>query len=198
MDTTSILGALGTLIGLVRAVPQLARLLRTRHAHGVSVDSAATSSLVSFGWATYGIWTHQPYVTFATGSSGLIFALITLAALRVGRRVREFAIAPLWLALLLVAGGVGGTRGLGLLLPISVLAANLPQLWIAHKEKNLTDLSLGTWLLSISDGLVWGLYALLQQDGAIMVYGAFQLITSGLIVGLKLTHKANHPVQKSG
>ncbi len=193
MNSTSILGAVGTLIGLVRAVPQLVTLLRTRRAHGVSVDTAATSSIVSFGWATYGVLTNQPYVSFATGSSGAIFAVITVLALRFGRQVTEFKIAPLWLAVLLLVGSIAGKTGLGMALPISVLAANIPQLWIANKEGNLADLSLGTWLLSMTDGLVWGAYSLIQHDVSIMVFGGFQLATSGLIVALKLAHKAKHP-----
>lgn len=198
MTSTAILGAIGTVIGLVRAVPQLIRLLRTRHAHGVSVDTAATSSIVSFGWATYGVLTNQPYVSFATGSSGVIFAIITMMALRFGRRIREFMIAPLWLAVLLFVGIIAGKNGLGIVLPISVLAANIPQLWIAYKEGDLADLSLGTWLLSMTDGLVWGVYSLIQQDSAIMIFAGFQLTSSGLIVALKLAHKAKHRKQGVG
>ena len=41
------IGTPGTLIGLVRALPQLLRLVRERNAHGVSLDTAATSSIVS-------------------------------------------------------------------------------------------------------------------------------------------------------
>jgi hypothetical protein len=44
MNAPLILGAVGTGIGLVRAVPQLVMLLRRREAFGVSVDSAGTSS----------------------------------------------------------------------------------------------------------------------------------------------------------
>jgi uncharacterized protein with PQ loop repeat len=193
MNSILILGTLGIIVGLIRAVPQLVRLLRARQAHGVSVDTAATSSIVSFGWATYGALTRQPFVSLATGSSGVIFAIITLLALRFGRHVREFTIAPLWLSVLLVAGFVAGRAGLGVVLPVSVLAANIPQLRVAYKEGNLADLSLGTWLLSMADGVVWGLYSLLQQDASIMVFAAFQLTTSGLIVALKLAHMAKHP-----
>ena len=76
------------------------------------------------------------------------------------------------------------------MLSVSVLVANLPQLWVAYKEGNLADLSLGTWVLSISDGLIWGTYSLIQHDISIMAYGLFQLTTSGLIVILKLLHMA--------
>jgi uncharacterized protein with PQ loop repeat len=190
MNFASFLGSAGTVIGLIRAVPQLLRLLRAREAYGVSLDSAATSSIVSFGWATYGILTNQLYVSFATGSSGLIFAIITFFAMRFGRSIKEFKVAPFWLIVLLLAGISAGKNGLGIALPISVLAANIPQLWVAYKEGNLTDLSLGTWVLSITDGLVWGIYSLIQQDFSIMIFGFFQLTTSGLIVALKLMHRA--------
>jgi uncharacterized protein with PQ loop repeat len=186
MTIPSLLGAIGTGIGLIRPVPQLVKLLRAREAFGVSVDTAATSSLVSFGWAAYGLLTHQPYVSLATGSSGIIFAAVTILTLRFGRQVREFRIAPVWLFVLALGGLFAGAKGLGVVLPISVLAANIPQLWVAFKEGNLADLSLGTWLLSMSDGLVWGIYSLLQHDRSILIYGIFQLTTSGLIVTLKL------------
>ncbi len=190
MNFASFLGSVGTVVGLIRAVPQLLRLLRAREAYGVSLDSAATSSIVSFGWAAYGIMTDQLYVSLATGSSGLIFAIITFFAMRFGRSSKEFKVAPFWFVVLLLAGVFAGKSGLGIMLPISVLAANIPQLWVAYKEGNLTDLSLGTWALSITDGLVWGIYSIIQHDFSIMVFGFFQLITSGLIVILKLIHLA--------
>jgi uncharacterized protein with PQ loop repeat len=191
MDFVSLLGSAGTVLGLIRAVPQLIRLMRAREAYGVSLDTAATSSIVSFGWATYGLLSHQPYVVFATGSSGLIFAIITFLAIRFGRSVKEFKVAPLWIFILFLVGLLFGKNGLGVMLPISVLASNIPQLWVAYKERNLRDLSLGTWLLSIGDGLVWGLYALLQHDVSILIYGLFQLITSAPIVLLKILHLAS-------
>jgi len=85
---------------------------------------------------------------------------------------------------------LAGETGLGIVLPISVLVANIPQLRVAYKEGNLADLSLGTWLLSMTDGLVWGIYAMLEHDLSIMAYGFFQLTTSGVIVALKLAYRS--------
>ncbi len=186
----SVLGMIGTVIGLVRAVPQLARLLRAREAFGVSVDTAATSAIVSCFWVVYGWLTGQTYVVLSTGSTMLVFALIAFFALRFGRSLRELKIAPFWLLVLMMAAGLAGVKGLGAILSISVLVSNVPQLWVAYKEGNLADLSLGTWSLCTLDGLVWGLYALLQQDPSILSYGIFQFSTSGLIVILKLMHQS--------
>lgn len=191
MAITAILGTFGTILGLVRAMPQLVRLVRAREAFGVSVDTAATSAICSFGWVVYGVWTDQFFFSLASGLTGLIFALITCFALRFGRKVKEFRVAPIWLIVLLVAGVVGGKNGLGLVLAISVLVANIPQLWLAYRESDLSDLSLGTWSISTVEGMTWLTYALLQQDMAIIVSAFFQALTSGLIVVLKIARQGN-------
>jgi uncharacterized protein with PQ loop repeat len=191
MNITAILGTFGTILGLVRAMPQLIRLLRAQEAFGVSVDTAATSAICSFGWVVYGILTDQFYFSLASGLTGLIFALIALFALRFGRKVREFKVAPIWFTVLFLAGVVAGKNGLGLVLAISVLVANIPQLWLAYKESNLTDLSLGTWSISTIEGVIWLTYALLRQDIAIIVSAFFQALTSGLIVALKVARQTN-------
>jgi uncharacterized protein with PQ loop repeat len=190
MNIASILGTFGMILGLVRALPQLVKLLRAQEAFGVSVDTAATSAICSFGWVAYGVLTDQFYFSLASGSTGLIFVLIALFALRFGRQVKEIRVAPIWFAVLLLAGVVAGKNGLGLVLAISVLIANLQQLWLAYKESNLTDLSLETWLISIIEGLIWLTYALLRQDIAIIVSAFFQAMTSGLIVARKLARQA--------
>lgn len=190
LNIPALLGAIGTALGLVRAVPQLVVLLRRREAFGVSVDTAGTSSIVGFGWVAYGLLTRQYYVSLATGASGVVFAMIAIAALRFGRHWREFRITPLWFVVLVSTGILAGKHGLGVVLPLSVLAANLPQIRVAFREANLTDLSLGTWLLSLADGLVWGTYAVIQRDPSITVYGGFQVTTSGLILALKLARAA--------
>ena len=179
----------GTFLGLVRALPQLGRLLRSRDARGVSVDTAATSAVVSAAWAAYGALTGQWAVTFASGASALTFALVTLAALRYGRRVGELRTTPAWLGVLAVAGGVWDARGLGVLLPVSVLVANGPQLVVAWRERDLSALSLGTWLLSVGEAAAWGTYGLLARDRSILVYGALHLLTSGGIVALLLAKR---------
>jgi uncharacterized protein with PQ loop repeat len=190
MSLPAILGTFGTILGLLRAMPQLVRILRAREAFGVSVDTAATSAICSFSWVAYGVLTDQFYFSLASGLTGLIFALIALFALRFGRQVKELKVAPVWFTVLLLSGGVGGKNGLGLVLATSVLAANIPQLWLAYKESNLTDLSLGTWSISTVEGLIWFSYALLRLDIAIMVSAFFQAMTSGLIVALKLARQA--------
>ena len=186
MNFISTLGLTGTIIDLLRAAPQLIRLLRERKSFGVSVDSSGTSCVVSLGWTTYGIITHQIFVALASGAIASLFFIITLAALRLGRSAREFRIAPLWLVVLFSAVAFFGKNGLGLMLSISALISNVPQIRVAYKEENLSGLSLGTWLLTLSGGLIWFVYGFLNNDLTIMVSTFFQSITSAIVIGLKL------------
>ena len=186
MTFISALGFTGTIIDLLRAAPQLVRLLRERKSFGVSVDTSGTSCVVSLGWTTYGIITDQIFVALASGSIASFFFIITVAALRLGRSAREFRVTPLWFIVLFSAVTFFGKNGLGLMLSISALISNVPQIRVAYKEENLSGLSLGTWLLTLSGGLVWLLYGILQNDLTIMVSTFFQSVTSAIIIGLKL------------
>jgi len=190
LNASSILGLIGTLIDLIRTTPQLGLLIRARKSFGVSVDTSGTSCVVSLGWTVYGIITKQPYVTLASGVMASFFLLITVVALRLGRRAREFRIAPLWLIVLIASGLSFGTNGLGAVLSISVLASNIPQIRVAYNEKNLSALSLETWLLSLSGGLVWGLYGILGRDYSIIASAFFQVTTSIVIIALKIFKSA--------
>ena len=186
MNFISTLGFTGTIIDLLRAAPQLMRLLRERKSFGVSVDTSGTSCVVSLGWTTYGIITDQIFVAIASGAIASLFFIITVAALRLGRSVREFRVTPLWLVVLFSALIFFGKNGLGLMLSISALISNVPQIRVAYKEENLSGLSLGTWLLTLSGGLVWFVYGFLNNDLTIMVSTFFQSVTSTIIIGLKL------------
>jgi uncharacterized protein with PQ loop repeat len=195
MELTTVFGAAGTVIGLIRALPQLVRILRARDAHGVSVDTAATSAIVSAGWATYGALTDQLPVALATGSSAVVFAAITAAALHFGRRAREFRAAPVWLLVLAGALALAGSRGLGILLPVSVLVANMPQVITSFRESDLSALSPATWTLSVTDGVVWLCYALAGGDRSILLFGILQTTTSSVIVARRWLWKRGQRVR---
>lgn len=186
MEATAVLGGIGTVIGLVRAVPQLRRLLRTGDPHGVSVDTAATSSVISFGWVTYGLFTAQLPVATATFSSAVVFAAIASVTLRLGRSLAEIRTAPIWYFVLLASLLFGGTGGLGAVLAFSVLVGNLPQVITAFREPDLSGLSTATWALSMCDGAVWLAYAIAGNDPSILAYGVLQLVTSSLIVARRV------------
>lgn len=177
-------------MGLIRAFPQLIRLGLTGDPHGVSIDTTATSSAISFGWASYGFLTEQLPVALATLSSGVVFLLITVMGVSLGRRMSEMKTAAVWAVVLLTVGGIWRQEGLGILLPLSILVGNVPQLVTAYREDDLTGLSVGTWMFSVADGLVWGAYSVVTGDRSIAAFGILQTTTSGLIVARRMAWKA--------
>lgn len=182
MALLPLLGVLGLIVGLTRALPQLVRLLRKKDAAGVSVDGSATASIVSAAWTTYGVLTEQPAVVVASGTPAVVFALITLAALRYGRSIREFKTAPVVLVVSAVVVFFGGAIGLGVALTVGALIANTPHVIVAYREKDLSGISPSTWRLNATDGAIWITYAVITGDVPILVNNTFQLITSLLIV----------------
>lgn len=192
MQAEALLGAIGTFLGLVRAVPQLSRLITSRDARGISIDTAATSSVISFGWTTYGLFTGQMPVATATFSSAVVFAAIAAAALHLGRSLGEIKTAPWWYFVLLGALITSGTEGLGAVLAFSVLVGNVPQIVTTFKEADLRGLSPATWAFSMADGAVWLVYALVADDPAILAYGILQLVTSSVISARRFVWARKH------
>jgi uncharacterized protein with PQ loop repeat len=155
--------------------------MRSQDPHGISIDTTSTSSVISFGWASYGLLTGQWPVATATLSSAIVFAAITSLGLRLGRSLDELKTAPIWYLVLLGSILAGGTDAFGVVLAGSVLVGNLPQVLTTFWEPDLRGLSPATWLFSMVDGAVWLLYALAAGDRAILAYGILQLTTSAVI-----------------
>ena len=186
-----------TVLGITRALPQLIRIIRTRQARGVSIDTSATSAFVSLGWAVFGFWTEQFSISFASGATAIRFVFFTFGSVRFGHQWKELKIAPAWMTMLLLFGGLGGATGLSLVLLLSGLVANIPQVRVAYKEQNLADLSLLMWLIALTEGLLWSSYGFIQQYIAVFINNSFAAITSAIIVTLKLAEnfKQKNPLQ---
>lgn len=191
MDFLIIFGFLATAIGLIKAMPQLISLIRAKKVRGVSLDTALTTAVVSFGWAAYGFVSDQYSVGIASGLSAVVFVLVAVFALKYGRSIKELKMSPIALLIIAGVGVIWGEVGLGIVLPISVLVCNYPQIMVAFKEHDLSGLSLGTWLLSVTEGIIWGSYAMIQQDYPIIAFGLLQLISGSIIVTLKLKKSKN-------
>lgn len=186
MNAATALGAIGMVIGLVRALPQLLRLRKMADAHGVSLDAAATSCVVSLAWAIYGALTEQWAVALASALTATVFALVAVLASKLGRKVKELRAAPLWFAAVTVALVLAGSAGLGVVLVLGALVANTPQVIVAFRERDLTGLSPSTWALTASDGAVWTLYGIVTGDIPILVNNLFQFSTSLAILVRRL------------
>jgi uncharacterized protein with PQ loop repeat len=182
LNALTIISVLGTVTALFRALPQLVKLVRTQDVAGISVDGAATGTVVMSAWTTYGFLTDQPGVILACGIPAITFAAIALASLRYGRKLGEIKAAPLWLpafATFLIAGGV---TGLGIALSVGALIANTPHVLVAYREKDLSGISPTMWRATCTDGALWVAYGVISGDIPILVNNTLNLVTGLAIV----------------
>ena len=182
MNTLAVIGVIGTATALFRAVPQLVRLLRTQDAAGVSVDGSATGAVVMTAWTAYGFLTDQPAVILACGIPAITFGLITIAAVRYGRKAKEIKAAPLWAPVFVGFAIAGGATGLGIILTVGALIANVPHVLVAYREKDLSGISPTMWKATATDGSLWILYGLISGDIPILVNNTLNLVTALAIV----------------
>ena len=177
-----LLGVMGVVVGIVRAVPQLVRLLRKGASGGVSLDTLATTALLSLGWVAYGSMTDQVVLMAATGVSCTFFTVAASVARAQGQSERRLRGAPVLLCLLVATAWVVGSSGLPWLLALTVVMANAPQAVAAGRGVDVVGVSRGTWWLSVADGAVWGAFAILSSIDAMMVYGALQVGSSAVVL----------------
>ncbi|WP_423918433.1 hypothetical protein [Candidatus Poriferisodalis sp.] len=172
-----------TAVTFVQVVPQIVRLLRIGRTEGASPAWAAVGMVINTGWIAYVIaeqfWETIPAVLSAVISYGVALYLLY----RNGAKVRAgvlsgIAVGVACVALQLVAGWtvLGTVLGLsnGLYLGPSVVAA-----WRSYAPVGVAPM---TWVLTASEGILWGFYGVLVAAGPIMVYGSTAFLCAALVL----------------
>jgi uncharacterized protein with PQ loop repeat len=172
-----LLGWLASVVYLSRLLPQPVRLVRTRLPEGVSTVAAMNAVISDAAWVGYGL--HAGLVpVWLVAALGVIPGVWTVVLLRDQIRRRDLVRSGIWAAVIAVAAVLGA---LGVILAASVVVNMGPQVAKAIRSSDLRGLSTATWLIAIGDGLFWGAYGWVVEDGALVGYGVV-LVASALIV----------------
>ena len=176
-------GVAGNTLTFVQITPQIVRLLRTRRIEGVSPAWAAVGMTINLGWITWvlaeRLWLPIPAVVAAIASFGAVLYLLY----RNGADVR----AALWVSAGIAVACVGiqqaaGWTVLGTVLGLSnglYLGPSVVAAWRAHTPVGVSPLS---WVLTVLEGAVWGLYGALVAAVPIMVYGATAILLAAAVL----------------
>ena len=185
----NLVAVIATAVTFVQVVPQIVRLLRLKRTEGASPAWAAIGMVINIGWLAYVIaeefWVTIPAVLAAVISFGLVLYLLW----RNGADVRVAVVASIAVGLAcaglqLVAGWtvLGTVLGLsnGLYLGPSVYAA-----WRSYAPVGVAPL---TWVLTATEGVLWGYYGVLVEAVPIIVYGSTALgLAAAILLRLWLT-----------
>lgn len=177
------LGVAGNTVTFVQIAPQIVRLARTRRIDGVSPAWAAVGMTINLGWITWvlaeRLWLPIPAVVAAIVSFGTVLYLLY----RNGADVR----AALWVSAGIAVACVGiqqaaGWTVLGTVLGLSnglYLGPSVVAAWRAHTPVGVSPLS---WVLTVLEGAVWGLYGVVVVEAPIMVYGSTAMLLGALVL----------------
>ena len=169
MTVAEAVGLLGGVIFVIRLAPQPWKLWRHKRSDGVSWLGTANAVTASIGWLIYGIATDQIALWVpVVGAVPLEFATLTLLGWRPPNR-RSLLICAGWAGVVALSWLLGGTTGLALFIGFGVLPIVVPQV-LAAFSTNPEGVAKRTWQIGLADATLWGVYAALTGDTAIILY----------------------------
>lgn len=181
-------GLAGTLLAFACTVPQLRKLQRMGSAAGVSVAALANSTISNVAWATYGLVSHEIWVTLpAVMTTPATAAALWLAWVGGGSRARLW-LPVVWLATL--AGSTSlvpwvGPGPITVVLGFSIALMVAPAAVTAWRSHDVSAVAASAWLLLILDGLLAGAYGVLARLDANLLYAAVA-VTGSVVILIRL------------
>ena len=171
---TTVAGALTAVLALAFGLPQYLHVRRTGSVAGISLPSIVNSLVSTTAWLAYGVWLGDVWVT-VTSLVGLpALAAAGWVSLRHGASRQGLWVPALWSGLLLAALAVTPwlPTAFATVLGASVLWYVGPAAATAWRSADVSGVAAGTWLLLLVDGGVAGLYGVLADVPAYLVYAA--------------------------
>ena len=180
------LGVIGTVLGIIRAWPQVLQIAGRRQTAGVSVQTWALTLLNNASWLTLGVIIGALPIVI----SNLLSALGSIAVLtavhlhqRQKRLARAAAVALAGAAVVALTS-LGGATALTVLATVLAVSMFMPQLVLVLRS-GAVGVSATTWLVSAVSAGVWMLYAFALGRPSI---AACQVVI--MPASLVITHRA--------
>lgn len=176
------------LLGAAMAIPQAAKIVRSRHIAGVSPGWAGMSATVNAWWAVYGVAVGELGIVPVCVVSVMAYGVIARAIVRhrPGRRrqvlgpmaggAAVLAIVP---AITLVAGGWTATGiALGALYGVQLS----PAVVAVYRTVDVTGVSAATWALALGEAALWGVYGSFRLDVGLLALAATGSLMSAAVL----------------
>ena len=184
MATT--LGVIGTVLGILRAWPQVRGIAVHRRTAGVSVQTWALTLLNNASWLTLGVIIGAVPIVISNllSAVGSIAVLTAIQRQLPQKRLGRSAAAALAGVALIGLTSLGGPAALTVLATMLAVSMFVPQLLLVLRS-GAAGVSVTTWLVSAVSAGVWLLYAFALGRPSI---GACQVVI--MPASLVITHRA--------
>jgi uncharacterized protein with PQ loop repeat len=182
----TVLGGIGTVLGIVRAWPQVRQIAVRRQTAGVSVQTWALTLLNNASWLTLGVIIGAVPIVVSNLLSALGSVAVLAAVQRQlpEKRLARTAAAALGGSALVALTSLGGAAALTVLATMLAVSMFIPQLLLVLRS-GAAGVSATTWLVSAISAGVWLLYAFALGKPSI---GACQFVI--MPASLVITHRA--------
>jgi uncharacterized protein with PQ loop repeat len=180
------LGVIGTVLGILRAWPQVREIAVHRQTAGVSVQTWALTLLNNASWLSLGvlIGALPIVVSNVLSAVGSIAVLTAVQLQRPQRRLARNAAVALAGAALVGLAALGGAAVLTVLATVLAISMFMPQLVLVLRS-GAAGVSSTTWLVTAISAGVWLVYAFALGRPSIAVC---QVVI--LPAALVITHRA--------
>jgi uncharacterized protein with PQ loop repeat len=185
MTITILIGYLAAGLQISRALPQVARLVRTRDVTGVSAFSWALVMLNGIYWSMYAVPEHLIPTLVSNGVAGAL-GLIILALL--GRKALVLVVPVVGVSL--VSLWVMPVGVLGVAAVVTTFFVYIPQA-VASFRSDLSGVSLGTWVISLGTTLCWALYGSLVHSWPVIAPSFVAVPLTLLIIAKVLRYRSS-------
>lgn len=176
------------LLGATMAVPQAARLLRSRRTAGVSPIWAGISAAVNAWWIAYGLGVGDIGIVPVSVVSVMAYLAIIVFLVRFDDRpaLRTVAIAAgsaaASAALPLLVLALGGWSSAGIALGAMYGVQLSPAVVAVYRAVDVSGVSAATWALAFLEAALWGAYGFARADAGLLTLAATGLAMSALVL----------------
>ena len=184
LDAIDIAVLVATILGVGMLVPQARGMTRTRDFRGVSGAWIGGGLAINVGWFVYalaaGLHGLLPVSVGALVLYGWMAALLATDSPHLFQRsvIGAGAVGVLFA----LAGVAGGLTAFGLVIALTYSAQFAPAAWSALVADDLSGVSTSTWVMALTEAVIWASYGAYQGDTALMVGGSGASIMSIVVI----------------
>lgn len=188
LSPLSVVVIAANVLGGAMALPQAAKLIRSRQVHGVSPVWAGISAAVNAWWVAYGFGVGDVGIVPVSAVSVIAYVAIAvwLARYGTGPALRTTAVvvlggaavATIPLTVLLVEGWGAAGVVLGALYGVQLS----PAVVAVYRAVDVSGVSTATWLLAFLEAALWGVYGFARVDPGLLALAATGVSMSALVL----------------
>lgn len=188
LDTLTWTVIAANILGAAMAVPQAVKLLRSRHAAGVSPGWAGMSATVNAWWGAYGLGVGEWSIVPVSFVSVMSYLVIAVAIVRYRAGSATSVLLPLGASTVLIglvpvaALALGGWATAGVTLGALYGVQLSPAVVEVYRSVDVSGVSVATWAMALVEALLWGVYGIARLDAGLLALAITGTIMSSVVL----------------